>query len=149
MRSATSEGFLRDSDDWRVIVAFQRHGNDKDVPSPIRCIALLNRKRGGDGCLPEQLTNKKGRKKRQPCQKICIVRLLDPLQHESVLRRNTAWMASSGIRMFLSQFILIAMTNQMSGNTMCTCHRNLLNCSQIVKKKQKKTHTRQTAFCEG
>lgn len=75
--------------------------------------------------------------KRQPCQNSPWLdwRLDSFLQHESLLQRSTVHMASSGIRMCLSQYILIVMTKKMSGITKCTCHRNWLNCSQTVNHK--------------
>lgn len=58
-------------------------------------------------------------------------------QHESLFRRSTVHMASSGIRMCLSLWILRVMTKKMPGITKGTYHRNWLKCSQVVNHKAK------------
>lgn len=55
------------------------------------------------------------------------------LYNESVFWRTTVHMHSSGIRMCFSQDISTVMTKKTSGITKCTCHRNWLKYSQIVK----------------
>lgn len=97
----------------------------------MRHIASQNRK---EGCL---VVCQSSWQERQPCQNLPSFgwRLDFFLRHESVFQRTTVHMASSGIRMCLSQWILRVMTKKMSGITNCTCHRNWLNCSQTVNHK--------------